>query len=41
MPEKPAAINNVFERRDTITKGLHIKWEAPILRHFTVALEME
>ncbi len=34
-----AAIINVFERRDKITKGLKIVKEAPILRHFTVELE--
>ena len=34
-----AAIINVFERRDKITKGLRIVKEAPILRHFTVELE--
>ena len=34
-----AALINVFERRDKITKGLRIVKEAPILRHFTVELE--
>ncbi|MCF6172097.1 MAG: tryptophanase [Bacteroidales bacterium] len=34
-----AALFNVFERRDQITKGLKIVKEAPILRHFTVSLE--
>ena len=34
-----AAIINVFERRDKITKGLKIVKEAPILRHFTVELD--
>jgi tryptophanase len=36
-----AAVKNVFERRNEITRGLKIKWEAPILRHFTVSLERE
>ena len=34
-----AAIENVFERRSQITKGLRILREAPIMRHFTVELE--
>lgn len=34
-----AALNNVFERRDSITKGLKILKEAPIMRHFTVELD--
>ncbi len=34
-----AAIENVYERRDTITKGLKILREAPIMRHFTVELD--
>ncbi len=34
-----AAIENVFERRDKITKGLKILQEAPIMRHFTVELD--
>jgi tryptophanase len=34
-----AALKNVFDRRDNISRGVRIKWEAPILRHFTVALE--
>jgi len=33
-----AALKNVFDRRDTITSGFKIIQEAPILRHFTVAL---
>lgn len=33
------ALKNVFARRDTITKGYNITWEAPIMRHFTVELE--
>ena len=34
-----AAIINVYNRRDEITKGYKITQEAPILRHFTVELE--
>lgn len=34
-----AALKNVFDRRDSITKGYSIKWEAPIMRHFTVELK--
>ncbi|MFN8241440.1 MAG: tryptophanase [Bacteroidales bacterium] len=34
-----ATVGSVFERRNRITKGLQIKSEAPILRHFTVELE--
>jgi len=34
-----AALINVKERADSITKGYSIKWEAPIMRHFTVELE--
>ncbi len=32
------AVKNVWERRQKITRGLAIKWEAPIMRHFTVEL---
>ncbi len=35
-----AAICNVWERRNRITRGLTIKWEAPIMRHFTVELDL-
>lgn len=35
-----AAIQNVFERRDSIRRGMTIKWEAPIMRHFTVEMEL-
>ncbi|MCA1741108.1 MAG: tryptophanase, partial [Bacteroidales bacterium] len=35
-----AAICNVWERRNQITRGLSIKWEAPIMRHFTVELDL-
>lgn len=33
------AIKNVYDRRETITKGYVIKKELPIMRHFTVELE--
>ncbi|MEA3317070.1 MAG: tryptophanase [Bacteroidota bacterium] len=33
------ALKNVFDRREQITKGLKITYEAPIMRHFTVELE--
>ena len=34
-----ASVINVFDRRSSITKGLRILKEAPIMRHFTVELE--
>ena len=34
-----AALKNVFDRRDSIPRGVKITWEAPIMRHFTVQLE--
>lgn len=34
-----AACKNVFDRRDKITAGYNITFEAPIMRHFTVELE--
>ncbi len=34
-----AALKNVFDRRNTITRGMKIVWEAEIMRHFTVKLE--
>jgi tryptophanase len=34
-----AFAGNVFERRNNIKHGLSIKWEAPIMRHFTVKLD--
>lgn len=34
-----AALKNVFDRRESITKGVTIVKEAPILRHFTVELD--
>lgn len=32
------ALKNVFDRRESITRGVEIAWEAPIMRHFTVKL---
>ena len=34
-----AALRNVYERRESITHGVRIVWEAPLMRHFTVQLE--
>ena len=34
-----AALKNVFDRRDSITRGVKIVWEAELMRHFTVQLE--
>src|SRR5574344_756566 len=34
-----AALKNVYDRRETITKGYVITKELPIMRHFTVELE--
>jgi len=34
-----ATVRNVFDRRDHIKGGVQIVWEAPIMRHFTIALE--
>jgi tryptophanase len=34
-----AAARNVFERKDLITRGVSISWEAPIMRHFTIKLD--
>lgn len=33
-----AALKNVFDRRNEITRGVKITWEAPLMRHFTVQL---
>ena len=33
------ALKNVYERRESITRGVRIAWEAPLMRHFTVQLE--
>jgi tryptophanase len=35
-----ATLTNVWERRSEITRGLAIRWEAPIMRHFTVELDL-
>jgi tryptophanase len=34
-----ACMKNIFDRRESLSKGLKIVSEAPILRHFTVKLE--
>ncbi|MBR0122442.1 MAG: tryptophanase [Bacteroidales bacterium] len=34
-----AALKNVYDRRESVTHGVKIIWEAPIMRHFTVKLE--
>ncbi len=34
-----AALINIWDRRESITKGYKITYEAPIMRHFTVELE--
>ena len=34
-----AALKNVYDRRQQITHGVRITWEAPLMRHFTVQLE--
>ena len=34
-----AALKNVYDRRKTITRGVAIEWEAPLMRHFTVQLK--
>ncbi|MDE7412547.1 MAG: tryptophanase [Muribaculaceae bacterium] len=33
-----AALKNVYDRRDEITRGVKIVWEAELMRHFTVKL---
>ena len=33
------ALNNIYKTRHKAKKGYSIKWEAPIMRHFTVAFE--
>ena len=33
-----AALKNVYDRREQITRGVAIEWEAPLMRHFTVQL---
>lgn len=34
-----AALKNVADRGKALTRGVEIKWEAPIMRHFTVELD--
>ncbi len=34
-----AALKNVYDRRHEVTRGVRIKWEAELMRHFTVKLE--
>jgi len=34
-----AALKNIFDRRESLNRGLEIEWEAPIMRHFTVQLK--
>lgn len=34
-----AALKNIYDRRESITKGLEITWEAELLRHFTVEMK--
>ena len=33
------ALKNVFDRRESITHGVRIVWEAELMRHFTVKLD--
>lgn len=33
-----AALKNVYDRRESISRGVAIEWEAPLMRHFTVQL---
>lgn len=33
-----AALKNVYDRREQVTRGVAIEWEAPLMRHFTVEL---
>ena len=33
------ALKNVYDRRESITRGVKIAWEAALMRHFTVQLE--
>ena len=40
MDVAAVALRNVFDRRDQIKSGVRITREAPIMRHFTVELEM-
>ena len=33
-----AALKNVYDRRESITRGVRIVWESELMRHFTVRL---
>lgn len=33
-----AALKNVYDLREQVTRGVAIEWEAPLMRHFTVKL---
>lgn len=33
-----ATLKNVYDRREQVTRGVAIEWEAPLMRHFTVKL---
>ena len=33
------ALKNIFDRKNSITRGVQIEWEAEIMRHFTVQLK--
>ena len=33
-----AALKNIYDRREQITRGYVITWEAELMRHFTVQL---
>lgn len=33
-----AALKNVYDRHEQVTRGVAIEWEAPLMRHFTVKL---
>ena len=34
------ALKNVFDRRNELTRGMRIIREAPIMRHFTIELDL-
>ncbi len=34
-----AALKNVYDRRESVTRGVAIEWEAKLMRHFTVQLK--
>ena len=33
------SLRNIYKRRQQITSGYRIRYEAPIMRHFTIELE--